>query len=606
MRTTAYLLGGIILLASLSGLLLLLLDDEDEGPWWRVPVQERHELPYQTPPDDWRSNESWRSSLLNPGPYERPEVDEYYEAFIPVDLPPEERDVGYPEEPVMHVAYWLPRVPEGTEVPVIMSIHPYYDFGDPTAKSPGNTEPDGGVGMFLFNNFLSHGYAIAQGSTFGTGKSTHCQDVKGRSEQLGIDAVVTWLGEQEWSNGNVAIMGKSYATAWEAAQFPNEHLKTIVPISGSIGVREMFYRNGSAESRSLVYDVLYEGSTSDMEDPTKELRVCSDSLIGPVTPWTTQAAAEFGGDEWNDYWDERSHLPDVLTNYEGSVYLVWGMQDWNVDPYHAFPTYQRLRAAGIEVRAILGQWQHNHPDQPFRSESFLSGYGAEAAPLMWRLDWAQEMFEWFEYYLKGKRPKPISIVQIQDNWGQWRIESDWPSKDTEWLKWNLASNFELTSSNNWVIGSEETGIVSEAVYVSEPMVADTRISGLPQFHVQVTPTGSGGQLFVEMQDAETDLRLGHAVMDLRYRDGGYVAKPVIPAMTYTMRMEFNPMDVVVPKDHAIRLVISVIGEDYLYPPPQGQLPLSIGESSDSVLRLPLVDRPPGHSGLFTPPEWDMD
>ena len=31
----------------------------------------------------------------------------------------------------------------------------------------------------------------------------------------------------------------------KAAQNPSEHLKTIVPISGSIGVQQMFYRNGS-------------------------------------------------------------------------------------------------------------------------------------------------------------------------------------------------------------------------------------------------------------------------------------------------------------------------------------------------------------------------
>ena len=51
----------------------------------------------------------------------------------------------------------------------------------------------------------------------------------------------------------------------------------------------------------------------------------------------------------------------MLENYEGSVYLVWGLQDWNVDPYHAFPTYQLLRDAGINARAIAGQWAHNYP-----------------------------------------------------------------------------------------------------------------------------------------------------------------------------------------------------------------------------------------------------
>ena len=44
-------------------------------------------------------------------------------------------------------------------------------------------------------------------------------------------------------------------------------------------------------------------------------------------------------------------------------------------------------------------------------------------------------------------------------------------------------------------------------------------------------------------DAETGLRFGHATMDVRYRDGGYDANPATPFSSYTMLMEFNPMDV---------------------------------------------------------------
>ena len=107
-------------------------------------------------------------------------------------------------------------------------------------------------------------------------------------------------------------MGKSYAgtTNWEAAQNPSEHLKTIVPISGSIGVQQMFYRNGSSEGRALGYDLAYQVATSDMT--TDDLRICSDDIIGPAMPITTSLAAEFGGADWSDYWEERYHLGDVL------------------------------------------------------------------------------------------------------------------------------------------------------------------------------------------------------------------------------------------------------------------------------------------------------
>ena len=47
-----------------------------------------------------------------------------------------------------------------------------------------------------------------------------------------------------------------------------------------------------------------------------------------------------------------------------------------------------------------------------------------------------------------------------------------------------------------------------------------------------------------MKDGESGLRLGHATMDVRYRDGGYESKPTASLSSYRM-LEFNPMDVIV-------------------------------------------------------------
>ena len=345
------------ILASVWGSGAVQQSSEEGDNWWEVPLHERHKMDLDFT--------GLRSQLPVNGTYNWTGPSEF---FIEVDLPPSEQDAGYPGPALMHVALWLPDVEPEVKVPVIATIHPYYDFGTEVADgdSNPNTIPDGGVGAWVLDQFVPHGYALAQVSTFGSGQSTHCQDVKGLGEQVGIQAAVEWLGQQEWSNGNVGLMGKSYAgtTNWEAAQNPSEHLKTIVPISGSIGVQQMFYRNGSSEFRAVGYDLAYEGATTDMT--TDDLRVCSDDAVGPAMPVTTSLAAEFGGADWSDYWEERYHLGDVLANYNGSVYLVWGLQDWNVDPYHAFPTYQLMRDAGIHARAIAGQWAHNYVDQPDR------------------------------------------------------------------------------------------------------------------------------------------------------------------------------------------------------------------------------------------------
>ncbi len=115
-------------------------EDEFSGDWWNTPLNLRYkmDLPMDT----------LRAQLPVNGTYE---ALPYTEHFITVDLPASEQDIGFPEAPVMHVSLWLPDVPDGTEVPVILTIHPYYDFGGEGMPGIGddsspNTVPDGGVG----------------------------------------------------------------------------------------------------------------------------------------------------------------------------------------------------------------------------------------------------------------------------------------------------------------------------------------------------------------------------------------------------------------------------------------------------------------------------
>ena len=218
---------GILLLSSL--LLYFSEDTEQDDNYYMgdnglVPVWERVNQNFNT-------TGSYSYTLV-PGQYDivGPES-----VFIDVDLPSSELGCTITDDCQVHLGLWMPDVPNGTKVPVIADVGPYYDDGDVDALTPANR-----LGKFLIENMVPYGYAVAQVSVFGTGMSNHCMDFMGLSEQMGIDAAVTWLGTQEWSNGNVGIVGKSYdgTTPWQAAMFGNPHLKTIIPISGLIGVHD--------------------------------------------------------------------------------------------------------------------------------------------------------------------------------------------------------------------------------------------------------------------------------------------------------------------------------------------------------------------------------
>ena len=161
------------------------------------------------------------------------------------------------------------------------------------------------------------------------------------------------------------------------------------------------------------------------------------------------------------------------------------------------------------------------------------------------------------------------------------------------------------------IGSDwsgASGVVSSlsSVTLTGPAFAEeTIISGLPTLHLDVATLGcNGGQIFATLYDDNLNLRLGHATMDIRYRDGGYDAEVTAPFSTYTMLMEFNPLDIRIPAGHSLRIELTEYGMDYLPGPcasnPAGGLTILGGEVS-----WPIIEREPDDSRWFlSPPWWD--
>ena len=100
-----------------------------------------------------------------------------------------------PGMPEVHLGLWLPviegcdweseTVDESCRVPVIAEVGPYYNDGDVDALTPADR-----LGKMLIENYVPHGFGVAQVSVFGTGESNHCMDLMGTDEQRGIDAAV--------------------------------------------------------------------------------------------------------------------------------------------------------------------------------------------------------------------------------------------------------------------------------------------------------------------------------------------------------------------------------------------------------------------------------
>lgn len=590
-RTRAVLLVLVFASAPLSGCLdSQTQKPEPESSHWLPDVEDRSGMIYES--DDVFSRVSWNGSHL---------IDEVRSVYVPVpEIDASDGGAGVTGGAEVHLGLWLPviegcdwgaaEVPENCRVPVLAEIGPYYNDGDVDALTPADR-----LGRFLIENFVPHGYGVAQVSVFGTGESNHCMDLMGHDEQAGIKAAVDWLGSQPWSNGRVGAIGKSYdgSTPWNAAAAGSDYLATIVPMSGLIGVHDLMWRNGSMEFRgAIMHNGVYgsfglDGDSGDIEN------ACEGYLegyyAGPAAYLTGDNLAWLG----SDYWEERHFLTHALDVYGGSIYIIHGMQDWNVDPHMAFPVHQMSIDAGFDVKGLYGQWGHDYPDRVSGHSGLSSGRGAEAYPYTLRWDWADDLLEWFDYYLRDIGPQPRLIAEIQDNMGGWRVESTYPPEDVEWMMIGM-DECEILLGGSTVTSSSQTRIECPA------FERETRIVGTPTFHVeaQIGLLASSGHLFVEMVRTSDEMHLGHAVMDLRFHAGGKEGETLFPGSTVIAKMEFFGMDVVLPAGDGVTLLITQTGEDYV-PSPVSTQPVSISLDSTSVLGLSTVNRT--CADLFLPP-----
>lgn len=505
----------------------------------------------------------------------------------------------------IHFAVWRPDTPPDVKAPVIIQASPYYM--DTTALD--------NFGVFITDNFVPHGYAYVQLAIRSTGDSGGCDDFRGPNMVKDLSTAVTWLATQDWSNGNVTLIGISYigTTPWYAAGSGNPHIKTIVPISGSTDAWMVYNRNGSAESRSLFITATYGGTQA--ANPYRSPEHIAGSIVCPSgSLYEAWAAGTYSGamgdkEPFREFWDERNVKPKVEANYKGSVFVIHGFEDWNVDPAIVFPWARELNLTyGLPVKTLVGQWGHTYPDT--------------APDTMKRWDYAEILLHWWDYWLKGKTQVDTGPwVQLQDNQLEWRNEMYYPPIDAEWKTLHLGDNFQLldapgTAGSVRMIPAaadapiDERSAPQEIAYLSTdftwgPLDEDLRISGLPRAHVTVTPDGPGGYIAAWLMDVDlqagTAKRIGWTSMNLKFADGTDKSTPVVPGQPLLAKMEIQPMDAVVPAGHALALRVWVNGHSDRIPSlPPTPVSVNWGGSTTSILELPIIER--GEEVFFTPPQ----
>ena len=519
---------------------------------------------------------------------------------------------------------WLPDVPDGTKVPVILMISPYW--------SAGLYVEDLRTETFFLESFVSHGYAFAKVASRGTSFSGGCMGTFSLEEQQDYHEVVEYFGTQPWSNGNVSIIGLSYVgtTPWGAASFGSEHLRTIVPISGVTSWFHLGFRNGSAEPRTPIHMPLYWAQygvglqaleTMQGDDPAHLLdNVCPTPFEGIAASYYSILMGDPGPGPFAQYWADRDLRQRVIDNYDGSVLVVQGLQDWNVNSDMVFPFVNQLQANGTEVKMLLGQWTHSWPDSANSRDEHL------------RWDFAEVLLRWFDHYLKGTGEPTGPWVDVEDGTGAWRTETRWPPTDRAWTPFHLGEGTleaEPTAAGigvainpagaidppdcNQVAGFplQEDLPITAWTFTTEALAEDLRVAGLPRVHVTVVPGDArGGQVYAELWDVAPDAdarRVAHGAMNLRFHEGGHEPQTIVPGEPVLAKLELYPVDDVVVEGHRLMLRIVpdgsiepcgvMTGDDLIHRPTLPSLspvPMQLQWGDEtSVLHLPVIERDVG-------------
>ena len=479
---------------------------------------------------------------------------------------------------VIQIGFVRPEAPAGYRSPVILQATPYInpDLRDIDVRTCSD---------FLVGNFVPHGYTVAFVPTRGAGGTDSCADLMGLKERSDLDQAVTWLGEQEWSIGNVGMTGASYdgSTSWEVASTGNPHLKTIVPVSGIHDLYNFVYGQGHNDWRWWFFVAGYYhyyglgqanplgGRDADRYAKSALCDSTEEALGATFESYLTTEEDSFG------YWKARATDEDILKRYRGSVLMVQGMQDWNVSPDHQWPFINELEKRGVYVEQILGQWDHAFPDS-----------GHDVGP---RGDYADTLLEWWDRFLKEDATADLGPkVEVQDSDLQWRTETAWPPVDTTSDTFYLSADDTLTSEpqkgestallgpgtrNRFFYVISDNAFIyndtpvdhycADCAMLTTTVKEDFRMVGIPEMELRVTPTGPGGFVAAYLIRVDKDGAwnlLGWGAGDLRFPNGKG-PKDVEPGKEMRLQFPLQPLDGVVHKGEQLVLVLDQGHADHM-------------------------------------------
>ncbi len=345
-----------------------------------------------------------------------------------------------------------------------------------------------------FNYYLVRGFAVVSSAGFGSLGSDGVEFVGSHYERDAFRSVVEWLhGDRiaytdrdrsavtkaDWSNGKVAMTGRSYAGTmpFEVAVTGVPGLETIVPVAGISDWYSFLNQQGAQRywPKEMLMSFLSYYCTSRYNDETltAEQKAQLDNFHHQLSLEQMKTGFDYG-----EFWRESNYTLEA-DGIRCPALIVHGLHDENVSTKQFEMMLRSFEKAGACAKLILHQGPHITPTMPNKSYGIMID-GQYYDDIVNR---------WISHYLcgveNGAEDMPAVLVQSNLDQNRWETADKWETGievvaasasdgsavlDTDWDKAGIDQN------NFDAVMCTSSGNMNQR-YITDPLSEDLTIQG---------------------------------------------------------------------------------------------------------------------------------
>lgn len=476
-------------------------------------------------------------------------------------------------------------------------------------------------GYFARNGFVSLRLDI---SGSGDSEGLMIDEYALQEQDDALDAI-DFLSRQEWCNGAVGMIGKSWGgfNCLQIAARRPPALRAIVPVCATDDRYgdDVHFMGGCVLLDGLDWGAVLQTFLPRPPDPAllganwREVwQERLDGLAFPLQEW-------LGHTTRDAYWKHGSICEDYSA-IQAATLLIGGWAD-------GYKTAMMRMAARLEcpTRCILGPWAHLYPHDgvPGPAIGFL-----------------QEAVRWFDHHLKGiengvmQEPKMraylLDSVEPRTHYehreGRWIGVADWPSEAISQRSFNLGDDglteeaAELSETaipydlrvgqfgGDWgaiampheQAPDQRHDDAFSLYFDSQPLETKLEILGNATLRLRFTSNRPSAMLAVRLSDVRPDgtvTKIAMGLLNLTHRNGSEFPEPLRPGAWHEAEVQLSSVGYSLPAGHRIRISMSPSYWPIAWPSPE---PVNLKIGGHCSLILPQYMPDSEIAVKFGPPE----